>query len=77
MRLCSDVKASGVTGVMGVSGTSFCKGVAAIAAVELLCPVDGFNMLRNTLSGLKGNSPAAAYPARMFLLVIALSLAGL
>jgi hypothetical protein len=33
-------------------------------------------MLRSTLWGFKGNNPEAAHPASMFLLVIALSLAG-
>jgi hypothetical protein len=80
IRPCSDIKAStviGVTGVAGVDRTLFCKDVAATVAVELLCSVGGFGMLRNTLSGFKGNNLAAAYLARMFLLVIALSLAGL
>jgi hypothetical protein len=80
IRSCNDVRAStvtGVTGVTGVDGTSFREDIAAMSAPELVCSAGGFGMSRSTLSGLKGNNPAAAHPARMVLAVIALSLAGL
>jgi hypothetical protein len=75
IRLVSDVKLSAVTGVTGVSRTLLREDVTAILAPELLCSVGSLSILQSTLAGLKGNSLVAAYPARMFCLVIALSLA--
>jgi hypothetical protein len=75
IRLVSDVKPSAVTGVTGVSGTLSGEDVTATSALGPLCSVDGLSILRSTLTRLKGNSLVAAYPARIFCLVIALSLA--
>jgi hypothetical protein len=76
IRSVSYVKPSAVIGVTGVSGTLSGEEVTAILALGLLCSVGGLGILRSTLAGLKGNSLAVAYSARMFRLVIALSLAG-
>jgi hypothetical protein len=76
IRSVSYVKPSAVIGVTGVSSTLSGEDVAAILSLGLLYSVGGLGILRSTLAGLKGNSPAAAYPARMFRLVIDLSLAG-
>jgi hypothetical protein len=59
----------------GVGDTSLREDVAT-SALALLSSAGGFGMSRSTLWGLKGNNPEAAHPASMFLLVIALSLAG-
>jgi hypothetical protein len=75
IRSVSHVKPSAVIGVTGVSGTLSGEKVTAILAPGLLCSVGSLGILRSTLTGLKGNSLVAAYPARMFRLVIALSLA--
>jgi hypothetical protein len=80
IRLCNDVRASiitGVIGVIGVSGTSLRDGGSTASTFEPLSSAGGFGISRSTLSRLKGNNPAAAQPATMFLLVRALSLAGL
>jgi hypothetical protein len=73
----SQVKPSAVIGVTGVSGTSLEVAVAATSALVLSCSAGGFGISQSTLSGLKGNNPAASHPAKMFLLVIAFSLASL
>jgi hypothetical protein len=61
--------------ITGVSGTSSGENDATTSPLELPYFVCGLSILRSTLAMIKEDSPAAAYPARMFLLVIALSLA--
>jgi hypothetical protein len=62
--------------ITGVSATSSGENDATTSPLELSCSVCGLSILRSTFARIKGNSPAAAaYPARMFLLRIAISLA--
>lgn len=78
--LCNDVRASvitGVTGVIGVYGTWSCGPNTTLSAFGTVSLVGGFGVCRSTRSRLNGNKPVAAYPAAIFLLVNALSLAGL
>ena len=78
IRLCNNVRASVVTGVTGVYGTSSCgQDPTTLSAFGTVSSAGGFNVSLSTLSGLNGNKPVAAHPAVMFLLVNALSLAGL
>ena len=76
----SAAKASADTSVAGVpSGKSPWQGAstATLALVESTTSVRGFTISLSTLSGLNGNKSHAANPAKMFLRVNALSLAGL
>lgn len=81
MRLCNDVRVSvvnGVTDVLDVCNTSSCgKDLTAILAFVIIYSAGGFGVYRSTFSGLNGNRPFAAHSAVTFLLVNALSLAGL
>jgi hypothetical protein len=81
---CNVVSASVVTGVAGVMGVTGVRNTSAdeqapatSASLGMTSAAGGFGISLSTLSGLKGNKPVAAHPARMFLFVIALSLAGL
>jgi hypothetical protein len=63
IRSYSDVKASTVTGVTGVtvvSGTLFWVDIAA-TSVLVLCFADGFGISRSTLFGLEGNDSAILF----------------
>ena len=75
IRLCNDLTASVVTGVIGVCSTSSCG--QDLTSFGTVSSAGAFNIFRSTLSGLNGNNPLAAHPAVIFLLVNALSLAGL
>jgi len=78
--LCNNVRASiitGVTGVIGICGTWSCGPDTTLLAFRTVSLVGGFGVYWSTRSGLNGNKPVAAYPAAIFLLVNALSLAGL
>jgi hypothetical protein len=65
----SDVRVSADTGVASVCGTSSCVQEATLTSmvVGAFSSERGFGISLSTLSGLKGNKPALAYPARMFL----------
>lgn len=91
IRLCNDVRASVVKGVTGVTGVTVVMGVGGAtnvagatdgwriwsygSAFGIVISAGGFGVCRRTLSGLNGNKPVAAHPARTFL-VIAFCLAG-
>lgn len=68
---------AGVTGVIGVCRLcSSGQGTTLLGLGTVSC-AGGLGVCQSTLSGLNGNNPVAAYPAKIFLLLIALSLAGL
>lgn len=82
IRLCNNVRASdvtGVTGVIGVCSNWSCEqdDTTTSLAFGIVSSTGGLGVYQSTLSGLNGNNPVAAHPAVMFLLVNALSLAGL
>ena len=78
--LCNDVRApivTGVTGVIGICSTCSCGQDTASLAFETVNSIRGFGVCRSTLSELNGNNSVAAHLTMIFLLINALSLAGL
>ena len=75
----SDVRASADIGVAGVCGIWSCvqELTFTLLIFGAFSSARGFGISFSTFSGLKGNNPALAYPARMFLDVNACFLAGL
>ena len=80
IRLCNDVRASTVTGVIGVIGgcNTWSDGQdITLLIFRIIFLAKGFGVYRSTLSKLNRNKPVTAHPAIMFFLVDALSLVGL
>jgi hypothetical protein len=79
IRLCNDVSAfavAGVVGVLGVCSASSCR-QDPTASSAFGRVIGGFGVSLSTLSRLNGNKLVVAYLVVMFLLVNAFSLAGL